>query len=834
MACCVLTAYFMNRLIKACDFLDLNIINIQYNEFDDGPDEVNDDAIDKENRLITSKITLDGMTCAACVASIENAVNGLDGVERVAVSLPLSRATVVHRNRTVPIDNILSTIEDRGYGAKAGERTAQQNLELLEHSVEIQDARDAFTNAAILSSIISGLETLAWFKLPMTADGLLRLAIAVVAIWVQIVDARLVHLNAWRRGFASSLTMDTLVSLSLALGTALSLFNTALFGLQTAKVYWSSISFLTTVIVGGRLLDLILRKQSATTFAKLYQLQEKSMSVKLRQSSGNNVTGNRFVDAATLRPRDEIEIGTGSMIPCDCYILSGESLVDQSTMTGESLPISKKPGDFLMSGTQNLSSKVVAVVSKAQEDSALENLISSISTATESSRADAKADLIISRFVLIILFLALIGFTGTLSSNWTGPDLFMTINMACERAMAILASACPCALGLATPSAVMAGLDAARLRGVVVKGGFETLKSLTKLTHFVMDKTGTLTTGRLSVAESEGEFDDLHRILICAAEREEAQTHPVAQAVFQWGLAPLTEEQRRRVNAAECHKSVNDSANGVTCEVQPLPDERWYTFHAGSERLLLSCRIGIPHSPAVLDDHANQTLVHFAINQKYSGSLRLRDTVRPDASAVIIHLKNNLGLNVAMLTGDLESEAKRVSKLLGISTLSSHSLPADKKAFIEDLRAQNAYNCFAMMGDGLNDSPALGAADVGICLTSGFQRSNPSISESTNSQISDVIFTSPNLSRLPELLTIAHKTMQQSNWNTNWAITYNVIAVALAMGIAEPIGLTVDAAKAGTMMALSSVSVLSWSLWLRHDLSKVSFEPKSEKRKLPV
>ncbi|KAK3700407.1 hypothetical protein LTR37_016018 [Vermiconidia calcicola] len=822
MACCVLSAYCISHLIKACEFLDINLITAKYNEFDDGPTESRGDDTAEVDRLVCSRITLDGLTCAACVASVETAVSKLDGVERVAISLPLSRGTVVHRQAVVSVDDIIYAVESRGYGAEAGERTAQQNLEILEHNAEIRSLRTAFSNAAVLSSIISVLEAVVWFNFPLTVLQALRLTVAGIAIWIQGTSAKAVHRNAWRRGLSSSLTMDTMVSLSLALGTALSVFNVALFGLYTAKVYWSSISFLTTVIVGGRLLDLVIRKRSTTTFAKLYQLQSQSMFVQVRRPRGSVVSDHRSVDAATLVPRDEIVLGTGSVIPCDCYIVTGETVVDQSTMTGESPPAKKRPGDFLMSGTQNLSAEVVAVVAKPQEDSALANLISSISTATETSDFNNGTDLIISRFVVIILFLTAVGFVYTLRSRWGEVEISLSINMACERAMAILASACPCALGLAAPSAVMAGLDAAWLRGVIVKGGAETLKSIATLSHFVMDKTGTLTTGKLSVAECEGPFDDFQRILICAAERDDAQTHPVAQAVFQWALTSLDEEQRRLVNAAEVRKYLVNHGNGISCDVQLHPDDGSYAFHAGSERFLLEAGIEISNHPKKSNDAGNETLVHFAFNTKYSGSLHLRDTVRPEAAAVIAHLKSKLSLDIAMLTGDVETEARRVSKVLGITALFSHSLPSQKRSLIEHIRDRGHY--VAMMGDGLNDSPALAAANVGICVSTGVPRPGSSVSEATNSQVSDVIFTSPDLLRLPELLTISHKTMQQSNWNMQWAIAYNVVAVSLAMGVAEPIGISVDAARAGTMMAFSSISVLAWSVWLRYDLSRVSFK----------
>lgn len=834
MACCILTAYCMTRLIKTCEFFDLKLINIQYNEFDDGPAEI-DGSADKGDPLVTTKISLDGMTCAACVSTVESAVAALDGVERVSVSLPLAHATVVHHTARLPVNDILSCIESRGYGARAGGRTARQNIELLQHAEEIQDLRKAFKSAWMLSSAVSGLETLAGFQLPHGVLQLIRLAAAMLAIWVQIVDAKVVHSKAWRMAWSLSLTMDTLVSLSLTLGVALSLFNTAVFGLhcaaQCTKVYWASGSFLTTVILGGRLLDLILRKQSAMAFARLYELQDRSMPVKLLKRAGRALSSEEFVEATTLAPRDEILIGPASSIPCDCYVLSGETLVDQATMTGESQPAPKKPGDFLMSGTENLSNGIVAVVAKAREDSALERLISSISSATESSSSNTKAEVVISRFVMVILCLTGFGFIQTLRFRPLDAEGLKTINTACERAMAILASACPCALGLATPSAVMAGLDAAWLRGVIVSRGLATFSSISRLTHLILDKTGTLTTGKLTVSEVEGQFDDLQRVLLCAAERDEASSHPVAQAVFQWLLLSLNEEDRRHVSAAKVRSVSNELGKGVTCEVQPQCSQSWYTVHAGNERYFLESDIELPQATILSNNDGHRLLVHFAVDRKYTGSLRLADTVRRGAPAVITHLKTKFGLDIAILTGDLEVEAKRVSELLGISAVASSSLPSEKMMYIERLQSQGPKNCVAMMGDGLNDAPALAAADVGICLSLGLTQASSAVAESTNAQVSDVIFTSPDLSRLPELLVIAQKTIRQANWNMRWAVAYNIIAVALAMGFAEPYGLSVNAASAGTMMAFSSVSVLACSLWLRRDLAKVSFKHTNDARK---
>ena len=474
-----------------------------------------------------------------------------------------------------------------------------------------------------------------------------------------------------------------------------------------------------------------------------------------------------------------------------------------------------------MSGTENLSAEVHAVVSKPQEESALQTLITSVANATEGPATNPKTNAIISKFVIIILSLTVTAFAMTYMSHAQHQNSSTAFHLACERAMAILASACPCSLGLATPSAVMAGLDAARLRGVIVSGGFETLRSLSKLTHLVLDKTGTLTTGRLSVSEYEGDFDTTDRILIAAAERDEAQTQPVARAVFKWAISSLSEEGRQQVNTVEVCKRGSSVLGGLTCDIQRPRCNTFSTLHIGNERFLLEQAIELPHLPTLLDNSGNQTFVHLAVDQKYAGSLRLNDTVRKEAPAVVDHLRNRLNLEILMLTGDIESEATRVSKSLHVPVLSSHALPKEKKAYVEDLQEQRSTNVVAMIGDGLNDSPALAAADVGICITLGLPRA---VSETTNAQISNVVFTSPDLTRLPELLEIAAKTVRQSRLNIQWAIAYNVVAVTLAMGIAERYGVTVDAARAGTMMAFSSISVLAWSLCLRGDLSRVSFE----------
>ena len=832
MACCVLTAYIMNRIIKACEVLDLNIIKIQYNDFDNGPTYSNVLVeTGGDSKVNATKLAIDGMTCAACTSAIEGAVKKLSGVQRIAVSLPLAKATVIHDSACTPVEDVVSAIESVGYGATAGERTAQQNLEISQQAEELGRLKSAFSNAATMSCIIVTVDWLSKFSLLSICTKQFLLLSASLGCWVQLVEASWIHERAWSKGWSSPLTMDTLISLSLTCGLALSCFNVCLHGTATANQYFSSGSLLTLVVIGGRYLDTLFRRQTNTSLAGLHRLQSQMTMVQMRNRKSEDKEqpemGPRRVPAVLLQPRDEIMIEPGSIIPCDSYVLEGTSIIDQSTMTGESVPVTKNAGDFLMSGTSNLSNEMVAIVAREQGDSSLEQLVSSISTATEESRGegDGNGQFLSSHFVSLIILLASCGFCwtyGTCSSELSSP---MKINFACERAMAILASACPCALGLATPSAVMTGLSAALSRGAILTGGLRTIQKMANLTHVVMDKTGTLTTGQLTVVEASKQLDAQSLMLCCAAEREDALRHPVARAVFQWAFSQLSDFQRCEQNSIEIKNLETEPGKGVWCEARLPSKDDWQSIHIGTSSFL--CEYNI----SVTTRHPDQiyTTVHIAMSGSHMSTLSLNDTIRPEAPSVISALKSSK-LNLTLLTGDNYTEANRVSSELGIAVLASRTLPQEKKSLIQKLQSQDPSNVVAMLGDGINDTPALAAADVGIFLSPGLlshptRHSGPTGLQRTSA---DIILTSPSLTVLPELFLIAQKTVRQAQLNTRWAILYNIVAVALAMGAGERWGVKVDAAMAGTMMALSSAVVMVGCAVLKWELGKIRFESKGE------
>jgi Cu+-exporting ATPase len=334
------------------------------------------------------------------------------------------------------------------------------------------------------------------------------------------------------------------------------------------------------------------------------------------------------VPASLVRKNEEIIVEPMSIIPCDCYVLEGRTVVDESTMTGESFPTTKVVGDFLLSGTKNLSSRVVAVVSAEQQDSSLERLIESISSALEQKSDDhGRLDTAMGYFVSAILVIAAVSFAASFLNN--NGLLLDRINIAAQRAMAVLAASCPCALGLATPSATMAAVDAAWTKGALLIGGKKTLTALSSVTHIVMDKTGTLTEGHLQVTYCHLNNPAVDRVLcqrlLYLTEREVAQSHPAAKAVFQWALQQLesTSKHLQTDSKVKDHEIV--LGKGVSCIVTD-PDGTSNSIHIGSARFLQAAGISWAQSKHSVQNQ-NHIEIHFAVNNNYTGYLLLQVSV---------------------------------------------------------------------------------------------------------------------------------------------------------------------------------------------------------------
>lgn len=816
----------MNRLIRACEIFDIKLINIQYNDFDEDYASQEDD-IKSHSPATLSVVTIQGMTCAVCVSAIDSAVKSLEGVKAVSVSLTTSRASILHVEGLTPLSDILSVINAQGYEATPGKDASAQNLEAVEHSQRLARLKSSFRQAGVLSSLLVLTSYLADAVPSLTRISAVQPLTAVaVGIWVQVVMAYDIHRTAWKRGLLSHPGMDLLVSLSLILNLIMGCFSWVASDIDRSTAYFISGSFLTTVIIGGRYIQTLLEKQMTSGLVDLYNLQAKTVMVQIVDRGDRNsgydeavdVTANKkCIPALALQPGHEIVVPFGGIIPCDCYVVAGYGLVDQAIMTGESLPIRCETGDFLMSGCRNVGAEFVAVVISSQEESALEQLISNVASATETKLDSGPIECIMAYFVQLVLLLAVTAFTWSLLKPSTvSPRHIMFI--AGERATAILASACPCALGLASPTAVLSGISIAWNKGIIMTGGTRTIDALAKLTHVILDKTGTLTSGRLSVTTTQTIMSKEQHMLVCAVEAKDAATHPVARALFKWSLSMLNEQERFEQSRSILSEHVSEAGKGIWCKVQISARSDIYQVHIGSANFFHGCGIDVPDLDRK-DCVENRIDVHLAINMVHVTCLHLQDTIRAEAASVLEVVRRDLSLELAMLTGDKPAEAERVSKRLNIPVLSSCALPTSKRDFVESVRRRQPQNHVAMVGDGINDIPALRAADVGILLSPGLSRSNRMCV-----QAADVVLTAPHLGGLVEAVRIARATRQQIKFNHAWALTYNAIAVSIAAGTFESLNVTIDSSTAGMLMAGSSISIIAFSLLLRSRLDSISFE----------
>ncbi|CAG5184570.1 uncharacterized protein ALTATR162_LOCUS10975 [Alternaria atra] len=580
--------------------------------------------------------------------------------------------------------------------------------------------------------------------------------------------------------------MDTLLSLSLIVGLGLSILQVTSGTLTiSSQPYASSGSFLTVVILAGRYLEAVIRREGNAHLIALYEMKKEKETYQIFGTDD-------VIPASLLKKGDDVVILPQATVPCDCYIVDGSSSIDESTITGEASPVTKEMGDFLLAGTKNLSRRLRITICQDQSESSLTKVIEGVSTASEQRLEGTESlDVIMRVFVSGVMLLALVAFTITLNRHWGSPIMDM-ITAACERAMTVLAAACPCGIGLATPSAAMAGVDAAYSEGILLSGGIRTMEALSKATHVVMDKTGTLTKGNLNVVIHH--FDeqltlnkDICYRLLAAAEAEDARVHPVAKAVFKWALTAGTSSGTMHFpeHVRQTRHLRSTPGKGMSCEVQAFTDV-WIKVSIGTAGYLNQNGI------EVATESTETSKIYFAFDGRYGGYVYVQDTIRPEASSVIKRLLSD-GLRVTMLTGDAEPEASRISSLLDIPVLASRASPFDKMRHVQDLQRQGHH--VVMVGDGVNDVLAQSKADVGVSV---------SLAQGCLARAGSVVILSGDLRCLAAAFSISKQVLAQARMNVKWALVYNAVALSLALGLFQGWSIAITPSMAGSMMAMSS------------------------------
>ncbi len=729
------------------------------------------------------ELAVGGMTCASCAARVERTLNRLDGVE-ASVNYATGKATV--RTAAAPLDALVAAVERLGYEAEPveadpGGRSAGSGVDR-----QITSLRRRLAVALLVGVPVAHLSmSMAldpFLRFPGWDGVLLGLALP-VASWCAWPFHRAALVNA-RHGAVS---MDTLVSIGILAATTWSTWSMlrpsppqafpppgwAALAAPDAAIYLDVAVFVTLFLLGGRLFEATARRRAGDALGALAALRPQEATV-LRDGSEVHVPVGR------LRVGDEIAVRPGETIAADGVVVTGPSAVDTSAMTGEALPVEVDVGDAVTAGTVVAGGRLVVRATRTGQDTRLAQLVTLVDRAqSEKAAAQRLADRICGVFVPAVLVIT----AGTLAA-WTIHD--GRVEHAVGAALTVLIIACPCALGLATPTAVMVASASGARMGVFLKG-HHALEAAQAVDVVVLDKTGTVTAGRMTavdvVVTAGIEPTDLVR---WTGAVEFASEHPLASP-----LVALAREVAGDLPAVEAFRSLSGLGARGLVEGEPVV--------VGSRRLVQE-RAALPTDVAERVDAWEQrgwSVVLVARAARAVGAFALADTVEPGAAEAVDRLRG-LGLRVVLLTGDHELAARAVATEIGVDEVISGTTPAGKSAMVDRLQAEGAS--VAMVGDGVNDSPALARADLGLAMGSGTD---------VALDAADMILVRDHLSVVPDAIGLARATRRIIRINLAWAFGYNVAALPLAaFGLLNPL-------VAGAAMALSSVFVVSNSLRLR-------------------
>ncbi|NEW05682.1 copper-translocating P-type ATPase [Paenibacillus sp. SYP-B3998] len=732
------------------------------------------------------------MTCAACSSRIEKVLSRFQGVNQVHINLATETAYLEYSTADVSIADIISRVEKIGYKASIQEKKSNNQ----DHRRDILAKKREFLFAALLSlpllwSMAAHFSFTSFIPVPsLLANPWIQFMLATP---IQFVIGRAFYTGAFYAIRNKTPNMDVLV----VLGTSAAYFYSiylayewsTVAGGESSMTYFETGAFLITFIKMGKWLEALTKGRTGLAIEKLVNLQVKTATV-IRNGKDEQIP------IELLRIDDVIRIKPGERIPVDGELLTGSTYVDQSMLTGESIPVKKEPGDPLIGATLNKNGSVTYRVNKRLEDTVLNQIIRMVREA-QGSKAPIQrvADVISEFFVQIVVCIAIATFI--IWYVWlTSQDL----GLAMQAAISVLVIACPCALGLATPTSIMVGSGRAAEHGILFKRG-EQLERLHKTDTIVFDKTGTLTVGKPVMTDAMTFEGDVADILTLAASAEKLSEHPVASALVQAALEKghLLQEVNdfNAVSGMGIEAFVHGQAVIVGTRNWLKMNQIDYT--AGEEQIM---RLELE----------GKTVVLVAINHTFAGLFAVADELRDSAVEAISQLRS-MGKEVIMLTGDHMNAARIIANKAGIDQVIAGVLPEGKAQVIRDLR--KARKKVLMVGDGINDAPALATANFSLALSNGTD---------VAIEAADLTLVTDNLMRIPHAIEISRRTIKNIKQNLVASLLYNAIAIPIAMsGMLMPW-------VAGAAMALSSVSVILNALRLQ----KISMPAHSSQGGKPI
>ena len=741
------------------------------------------------------QLAISGMTCASCVRRVERALTSVDGVGAASVNLTTELAEVV-LTRPVDAARLVAAVDGAGYGAEllTARRTPREEAE--ERRARRRTVVGSRTRRLVIGAALSiGVLVLSYGFASAAWSPYVQLALA-LPVWLWV--GAIFHRGALKTARHLSANMDTLVSLGSSVAFVYS--AVAVFALPGRSLYFDVAALIVTLISIGKLLELIARGRAGDAIEALAELQPRTAHLLARAASADRWREAQAVDvpADTVRVGDVLQIRPGERIPTDGTVVEGAGSVDESMLTGESLPVAKRPGEDVVGATVNGTVPLVLRVTKVGAETVLAQILTLVERAqTEKAPAQRLADRVSSVFVPAILFAALATFAGWMLSGHGFVAAMVP-------AVAVLVVACPCALGLATPVAVMVGTGRGAEMGLLIRGG-EALERIRALRAVVFDKTGTLTMGAPAVVDVKPvPGADARRALVLAAAVEQASEHPLARAVVE------AARSRGAVPHAASVEAV--PGGGVRGRVEGAE------VAVGSLRWLAETGADVGPALELAESAARRSWSPFgvAVDGRVEAVIAVADPLRPDSARGVDALRA-LGLHVVLATGDVPATATAIAAEAGISDVRPELRPADKAAVIREIRA--AHGPVAMVGDGINDAPALALADVGIALASG---------TGVAMAAADITIVHGDIEAVSRAIALSRATLRTIRQNLGWAFGYNLVLVPLAaLGILPPIW-------AALAMAFSSVSVVLNALRLRRFAAPSSRVPAQATRPEPA
>lgn len=720
-----------------------------------------------------STLSISGMTCAACSTRVEKGLKKVDGVLKANVNLASEKATVEYIPGKTNVEQLIAAVQKTGYKAKLNQEL-DADSERKEREKEYKKQRNMFILGALLSFLF----------LPMMVSdfnvhyGFFPGFEFHLNPWVQFLLATPVQFyvgwrfysGAYKALRGGSANMDVLV----AMGTSAAYFYSLVLTIMGAGtgLYFEAAAIIITLIILGKLLEARAKGQTSEAIKKLMGLQAKTARV-IRNGQEEDIPIEDVVVG------DVIFVRAGEKIPVDGEIIEGSSSIDESMLTGESMPVTKNVGDSVIGATMNKHGSFKFQTTKVGKDTALAQIIKLVEDAQGSKAPIQKlADKISGIFVPIVIGIAVLAFAITFFLVGFTPALVS--------AVAVLVIACPCALGLATPTAVMVGTGKGAEIGVLIKGA-EHLESAHRVTTVVLDKTGTITKGEPEVTDiiTVGDYAE-DELLQLAATAERGSEHPLGEAI-------VNGAKEKGLKLGEASKFNAIPGHGIEVQIENKK------VLIGNKKLMQENNIAIDGITDQMENLEGQgkTAMLMAVDGQLAGMIAVADTVKETSAEAIKKLKE-IEIEVIMITGDNRRTAEAIAKQVGVDHVLSEVLPEDKSAEVKKLKQDGKV--VAMVGDGINDAPALVAADIGIAIGTGTD---------VAIEAADVTLMRGDLMGIVDTIRLSKATMRKIRQNLFWAFAYNIVLIPVAaFGLLNPV-------LAGAAMAFSSVSVVTNTLFLR-------------------